>query len=401
VQADWKGFGKPVFLLQSRRGQLQALDVFSNPTGGYSGAIVAATGSGKSVFANEFIMSYLGIGGRAWIIDRGDSYLKTCRLVGGDYVSFDKATRVCINPFTNVLDLPEEMPMLKSIVAQMASRRPLESIELAYIEEAIKESFSTKGTKMTVTTVAEVLKDGGDPRQRDIAQMLFPYTKEGAYATFFEGEGVMKTSSRFSVVELGGIQTKKDLLDVVVLSVAYQQMQELVKERGEIKISLIDEGYALLTGSATGEFVPSWYRQARKYRGAAYVSTQGINDFDDMPGGTGMLENSDFLFLLRQRPESIEALRKNKKLLLSDYEFDLLQSVHTDTGNYSEVFIYAPMGRTIGRLTLSRFSQLLYTSKAEEFVKIEEYMKKGLSVTEAIEKVIEEENISGKRNKRR
>lgn len=116
-----------------------------------------------------------------------------------------------------------------------------------------------------------------------------------------------------------------------------------------------------------------------------------MNDFYGIPAGVAIVENSDYFFLLRQRPESIEALRKSQRLSLTDGLYDLLQSVHTDSGNYSEVFAYTPDGITIGRLVVDRFTQLLYTTKADEFVKIKEYKNQGMSLKDAINRAILEE----------
>ena len=110
-----------------------------------------------------------------------------------------------------------------------------------------------------------------------------------------------------------------------------------------------------------------------------------------MPAGAAIMENADFMFLLGQRPESIEALKQSQRVSLSEGYYDLLKTVHTDTGNYSEIFLYTPMGISIGRIVLDRFEQLLYTNKADEFQLIQQYKNEGLTISKAINKVIEGE----------
>jgi conjugal transfer ATP-binding protein TraC len=63
-------------------------------------------------------------------------------------------------------------------------------------------------------------------------------------------------------------------------------------------------------------------------------------------------------------------------------------------GNYSEIFVYTPVGTTVSRLAMDRFEQLLYTNKAEEFAKIKHYKDGGLSISEAITKMIEDEDAA-------
>jgi conjugal transfer ATP-binding protein TraC len=391
IQSDWKGMGHPVLLFFSRRGQLQGLDIFANPTGGYSGIISAATGAGKSVFANELTLSYLGVGARVWTIDVGRSYEKLCRFLGGDFIVFGKESGVCLNPFSKVIDLNDEMPQLKSIVAQMASSQALDELSLSFIEEAIQSQFQKLGRAMTVTDVANYLADGSDPAQKELSKRLYPYTARGAYANYFEGESTLNPKQRYVVLELEELKAKKDLQEVVLLSIIFQITQEIVKERTEKKIVIIDEAWDLLTGGNTTSFMETGYRRFRKYQGACISVTQSVNDFYRIPAGQAIIENADFMFLLRQRPESIEALKKSQRVSLSDGVYEILKTVHTDSGNYSEVFVYTPIGLTIGRLVFDRFSQLLYTTKPDEFGRVNEYLKKGFSISDAVLKVMEEE----------
>jgi conjugal transfer ATP-binding protein TraC len=390
VQADWRGFGAPAILLISRRGQLQTFDVFSNPSGGYSGVIVAATGKGKSVFCNRMTVSYLGMGAKIWTIDVGRSYDKLCELVGGEFVVFDRSARVCINPFSTIVDINDEMAILKSIVAQMASSTRLDDLSLSYIEEAIKEEYVLKNTKMSVTDVARRLESGGDGRQRDLAKMLYPYTDRGAYAMFFEGEATISPKSQYTVLELGELKSKKDLQEVVLLALIFQIQQQML-DRTQLKMVIVDEAWDLLTGANTSEFMENGYRRVRKSRGSFFAITQGINDFHGMPAGKAMLENSDWIFLLGQRPESIEALKQTQRISLSEGYYKLLKSVHTSVGNYSEIMAYTPVGITVGRLVMDRFEQLLYTNKADEFQAIKHYRDQGLSITDAIARLMMDE----------
>lgn len=395
VQSDWKGIGSPVLIFIGRRGQIQSLDVFSNPTGGYSGIISASTGAGKSVFANEFTLSYLGVGAKVWTIDVGRSYEKLCNFLGGDFIVFGRERGSCLNPFSRVIDLNDEMPQLKSIVAQMASSQPLNELSRSYIEEAIQSQFAKKGCSMTVTDVAEYLSHGSDSLQKELAKRLYPYTSKGAYASYFEGESTLNPKQRYVVLELEDLKSKKDLQEVVLLTLIYQINQEVISDRTEKKILIIDEAWDLLTGGNTTEFMEAAYRRFRKYQGACVSITQSVNDFYRIPSGQAIIENADFMFLLRQRPESIEALKRSQRVSLSDGGYEILKSVHTDSGNYSEIFIYTPVGYTVGRLVIDRFSQLLYTSRPDEYGKLNEYLKGGLSISDSILKVIEDEQCWG------
>jgi conjugal transfer ATP-binding protein TraC len=125
------------------------------------------------------------------------------------------------------------------------------------------------------------------------------------------------------------------------------------------------------------------------------VITQGVNDFYDVMGRTGqaLLENSDYLFLLMQKSESLLSLKKHERLVLGKSEFDLLNSVHRGDG-YSEVYFFAPTGRGIGRLVVPRETQLRYTTNSDEVAKIERLEREGKTTEEAIAHLVEQERVA-------
>jgi len=355
--------------------------------------VCAGTGAGKSFFVNEMIVSYLGLGSKVWIIDVGRSYEKLCDILNGDFLVFDTATNMSLNPFSSVVDIDEEMTMLKAILAQMASNIPLDDLSQSYMEEAIKECFAEHGTSTSITDIASYLTAKPDSRQVDLGMKLYPYTSGGSYATFFEGASTFNPKGGFVCLELEELKSKKDLQEVVLLTLVYKIQQDMM-QRGENKLVIIDEAWDLLTGGNTSQFMETGYRRFRKYGGACLSITQSINDFYKIPAGVAIVENSDYFFLLRQRAESIEALKQSQKVSLSEGMYDLLKSVHTDAGNYSEIFLYAPDGIAIGRLVVDRFTQLLYTTKPEEFLVLKQMTDSGMTIREAIVEQIRRETAA-------
>ncbi len=116
--------------------------------------------------------------------------------------------------------------------------------------------------------------------------------------------------------------------------------------------------------------------------------TQGINDLAKTDAGRAALENSDFLFLLRQKAESLMALKETGRLLMDQALFELLSSVHTVPGRYSEVFVRTPIGAGIGRLMVDPFTHLVYTTNPTEYARVEAYQQQGLNLVEAIERCL-------------
>jgi conjugal transfer ATP-binding protein TraC len=59
---------------------------------------------------------------------------------------------------------------------------------------------------------------------------------------------------------------------------------------------------------------------------------------------------------------------------------------------YSEALIYGPRGYAVGRLILDPYSIALYSSKAEDFARIEVLTKQGLSLAEALEQIVSQQS---------
>ena len=114
---------------------------------------------------------------------------------------------------------------------------------------------------------------------------------------------------------------------MVLLIVMYRITREMYFSRDRKKIVIIDEAWDLLSGGATAEFIEAGYRRARKYKGAFMSATQGVDDYYRNPAAKAALDNSDWMFLLRQKPESIEMMDKLGQLTMDDAMKRLLLSL--------------------------------------------------------------------------
>ena len=404
---EWIGLGDPVLPLFGRRGQFMGIDLFANPSGNYNAAVVGVSGSGKSVLMNDLAMSYLGTGARVWVADVGGSYKNLCSRLGGQYLEFDEASNLCLNPFSMVTDLDQDMEMLKPLIAQMVSpTEPLGQYELAQLDIGIRQVWYealSEGSKPTLTDLAEWLKTGCkdeedkcDPRVRNLGVQLFPYTHEGAYGRWFNGEANIRFDSDLVVLELEQLKSKKDLQSVVLMLLMYLITNEIYlnRENDQKKVVIIDEAWDLMAG-ATGDFIEAGYRRARKYGGAFITGTQGIDDYYRNEASKAALNNADWIFMLRQKPESLAALNENKRLVLTDGMKAMVSSLHTEAGVYSEVFVYTSVGYGIGRLVLDPYSLLLSSTRAEDYVALHAKMAGGLDTDAAVRAVLKDRKVAG------
>ncbi|MBX3630298.1 MAG: type IV secretion system protein TraC [Nitrosomonas sp.] len=397
--AEWKGTRTPVLTLFGRRGQIMGFDLFDNRSGNYNFAVSALSGAGKSVFVNELVFRYLGRGAKIWIIDIGRSYMHLCELLDGEFITFsdERQNKLCLNPFSMVQDINNDMEMLLPMIARMASpQAELDNFCYSALSTAIKRVWDNKGKKATITDIFELLRtgklseDGGHERDlQRLAVALEPYTRHGVYASYFEGDANIHFQKDLVVLELEELNGKKSLQAVVMQLMLYFISQEMYRHRDRVKIAVFDEAWDLIREGASAHFIEAGYRKARKYRGAFGSITQSVEDYYKNETTRAMIENADWLFLLRQKPESIERLGKEGKLSIDGYLKRQMTSVTTELNRYSEIFIHSPAGSGVGRLVLDPFSMLLYSTTPEDFEAIKQLTDTGVPLVEAIEQLLQ------------
>ncbi len=395
IQGEWSGTNTPGMLFIGRRGQMFNWNPFDNKAGNYNTIVAGRSGGGKSVFMQDMLVNGLRMGVQIYILDVGRSYKKLCDLVEGQEIEFSKKSNICLNPFSKLkIDDQEEkevaFSMLKSLIACMASTGNEEKHEGSLIEIAIQKAWEQKGRKATITDVAEALKEISDEKARILSIMLTPYTKNGMYAKYFEGESNVDFKNPFVVIELEELKGKKDLQAVILqLFIMDIANRAFLGDRKTPFYICIDEAWDLLRAPQTGEFIETLARRLRKYRGALIVGTQRIEDFFTTPGAKAAFENSDWMCFLSQKQGTTQQLADSGKLPRNPGLLKAIESVVMQQGNYSEIVICdANNNYSIGRLKLDPFSNLLYSTQPEDYTRIKELTEKGFSVSQAIKELL-------------
>lgn len=389
IFGDWKGTGTPILNFVSRRGQPVSLSMFDS-NGSYNAVIAAQSGSGKSFLTNEIISSYLECGGKAWVIDVGRSYIKLCEHLGGQVMVFGPDSDICCNPFDLVEDYDEEADVLLGILTAMAApTEKLSDFQSANLRRILKESWDKHGKSLVVDHIAAACLDEQDRRVKDIGHQLYAFTSKGEYGRFFNGRNNVRFGSNFVVVELEELKSKEHLQQVVLLQMVYQIQQDMyLGDKDRDKLVVIDEAWDLLSRGDIAKFIETGYRRFRKYRGAAVVVTQSINDLYQTAGGKAIADNSPFKFILAQEKTAIDENQKEGRLPLSDFAFRVMKTVHSIKGKYSEIFLITQSGTGVVRLIVDKYRRILYSTDYEDTNAISSYTAQGYGVDEAINMVL-------------
>jgi conjugal transfer ATP-binding protein TraC len=396
VFGDWKGTGTPVLNLVARSGQLMTLSLFDTASN-YNAVIAAQSGAGKSFLTNELLATNLSVGGRCWVIDVGRSYENLCASLGGQFVAFTRAATLCLNPFELVRNWEEEADVITALVTAMAApTEPLGDYRTAGLKRALKALWDSKATAMTVDDVAAALMADKDQRIRDVGQQLYPFTRAGEYGRFFNGANTVAFAADFVVLELEELKGRKHLQQVVLLQLIYQIQQVMyLGDRAQPKLVVIDEAWDLLTQGDVARFIETGYRRFRKYGGAAVTVTQSLNDLYTNPTGRAIAENSANTFLLAQPAQAIDQLKAERRLPMTEAGAELLKTVHTLPGAYSEIMVLTDRGGGIGRLVVDPFRRLLYSTDPHDVAALRQRRDQGLSVAEAIRALLAERAHGG------
>lgn len=404
---DWKGTGSPTMQFVSRTGQLMSIDLFDSNTN-FNGVIAAQSGAGKSFLTNELIVSYLSMGERVWVIDVGRSYEKLSEALGGQFLVFGDDSDICLNPFDLVNDYNEEVNMLIGLLTAMAApNEKLSDLQLSRLRKVLNDLWLEHGQNTTIDMVAKKMIEMGveeeDLRISDVGHQLFPFTTLGEFGRWFNGKNNLEMKQNpFITLELEELKGKPELQQVVLLQLIYQIQQEMyLGERDQRKLLIIDEAWSLLSSGSVAGFIETGYRRFRKYGGAAITITQSINDLYNNPTGVAIVENSANMYLLKQKGQTIDQIRRDEKLPLSEAGYDLLKTVHTQAGKYSEIFFITENGAGIGRLIVNRFQQLLYSTKHNEVQAIKGYQRQGLALQDAIDAVVKSEKVEKERHRQK
>ncbi len=398
IQGEWKGTNTPGMLLTSRKGQIFYWSpIAADKDGNYNVSVVGRSGSGKSVFMQDLMTSFLGLGGKVFVLDVGRSFEKTAKLMGGNFIEFSAQSKICINPFTYITtndpkEALESLSMLKSIIALMAAPNDgVSDLEYSFIEKALIKTWKEKQVKSTITDVVKALESFDDKRAHDLSIMLGPYTKDGTYGSFFEGDANINFDNILNVIEMEELKSKKDLQSVIVQIFIMQVTDRMFLGDRTCKYAIVfDEAWDMLRGKQSGDFIETLARRLRKYKSSLIVGTQGIDDFYRTEGARAAFDNSDWVCMLSQKQESIDQLKKSGRFKVTEAIEEMLTSIHTKPGEYAEVMIRGSKGLFLGRLILDPFSKILYSTKAEEYSRVQELQKQGYSLTESVSKTADE-----------
>jgi conjugal transfer ATP-binding protein TraC len=154
------------------------------------------------------------------------------------------------------------------------------------------------------------------------------------------------------------------------------------------KILIVDEAWQLLDDPIMSRAMEAAFRTARKYDSSIYIVSQGIADMYKSPSGRSMIENASWQFILQQKAEAIDSVRNAGQLTLDPYSYEMLKTLSTVPGQYSEMMVICNGAAGIFRLTVDKFTQVMFSTSGAERSRILSDIDNGVDVIDSIQSYI-------------
>lgn len=394
---EYKGTDKPTMMLFGRRGQPMFWDPFSNPSGNYNVAVVGKSGSGKSVFMQELVSSLRGAGGKVIVVDDGRSFMNSCILQGGTFIEFSNENPICINPFSIInenefrqsIDYRGEVIQLLNMIVRQMCRNEVKTddFENSIIADTINHVISEKGCDASMNDIQQQFSCSNEIEGRRLGEMIKPYCSGGTYSRYFEGRSNLSLESELFVFEFERIKSKPEFQRIVLMVLIFLVTEKMFHgDRKQTTSLVIDEAWSLLHGNSFADFIEGIARRARKYNGNIITGTQSIDDYYKNPAALAAIQNTDWICLLSQKKESIQAMKESDRIKLDQNMEKMLTSLKMVSNQYSEVMIYGSgLGWSVGRLILDPFSVALFSSKGSDVAKVRALQEEGYKLEDALE----------------
>lgn len=332
----------------------------------------------KTVLTKALLAGCLAKWRNVRILDPYRGWEHYVKMFGGTYIDLDIKQPVSLNPFTTATDpdlLKEHFIGLLSVLINGDLARPFTHI----VNMAVDSVWASKGTAGCFDDVFAVvhpyLKENFSEEDACMfSSALVPYTSDGAYGVWLNGKCCIKQDNQLIAVNTEEMNRWKGLGQLLTL----RCLDELFRfniatntpSRSTPTIVCIEEVWSLEsffkeTPSVLRTLLETGTRRARRNNAGILFSTQSILDLARM-GVTGEVIRNNSAHKLYMQSHDYERANYEKILDLGELELELLKSVYSRCGEYSEVFVDSSQGIGIGRLVLPESCRKAYSTVPRE-----------------------------------
>ena len=283
----------------------------------HNSVILARSGAGKSYLAKLEALRSLYAGIEIAVVDPEDEYRRLAETVGGAYVHLG-APGVRVNPF----DLaPGPDPLIRralfihTLVAVLLGEKP-DPASTAALDRGIVGAYESVGITADprsharpaplLRDLAGALEADGDPAARTLALRLAPFVS-GTHRGLFDGPTTTHPRGHLVVFSLRDLPGElKAAGTLLTLDSTWRRVSDPSNRKRRLVI--VDEAWLLMSEPSGADFLFRMAKSARKHWAGLTVVTQDAADLLGSPLGQAVVANAATQILLRQAPQTIDAL---------------------------------------------------------------------------------------------
>ena len=390
----WEGNKEPVCLLQNRDGALLGMNPFAPELLNWNGLVFGGSGAGKSFVVSALMLMFYGYQSKdghqpkiVWL-DNGASSQGLVEVLGGEVIDLQLDSNLCLNVFdlaTDEIDpSPSKIKLILAILENIFKEDDKVSLpkrDKALLEEAIFQIYeSTKSGKGNndrksrlpqLSDLKALLKEHKEPTMQKYAQALFSWTGNTPYGRMLDGQTNVSLEKDVITIEMKGLDAYPDLQNVFLLLFTDFIKAEAARNRTQPYMLIIDEAWKLFQTPSGAAFTHEAYRTFRKFLGGIFCISQNYADtLATEELRRSLFSNTSFLFVLKQQVDNWKDFRK--KLNLNKAELELVKSIQTVKGEYSEMFLKQNENKSLIRLVVDPLTYWICTSDANDKARIQE-----------------------------
>lgn len=290
-----------------------------------NGIVLGTSGSGKSFSCKREIFNVLlSTDDDVYIIDPEREYSSLAELLGGEVIRLSPDSNTHINPFDMDLryaDDEDPVKLKSDFILSLCetiinSRGGLTAAQQSIIDRCVKLTYepylsylskNKDGNRYydnkhcpTLKEFYNVLRKQPEIEAQQIALALEHYTN-GSFDAFAHRTNV-NVSKRFIVYDIKEIGSQmKELGLQVCLNDIWNKIIANSKQ-GKHSWFYIDEFYLLTQTDTSARFLQQIFKRARKWGGIPTGITQNVEDMLSRPEARSVIENCDFIMMLKQSP---------------------------------------------------------------------------------------------------
>lgn len=328
--------------LYSRNGNPLYFDNFNPNSENFNVAITGPTGVGKSVFAQKLVDHSRLKDRSVVIIDMGGSFSKYLEYYGGNIFSQKFNPMEFKNPY-----------FLKEFILTFIPESEITTKEKGKLFVEIETALS-----LNISTFKELISH----LDKTLLDISYYFSEVWDYISN-ESSG----KSKLTYVDLS-IYPESIIPGVILFTIEY--FKNLGNEE-EYRILLIDECWKLLIRNH--DYIAQCFRTFRKHGCAAISITQNIEDLASLGSiSSAILGNCNFKIVFRQ------TLSEQSRNFFSQYEIELISSVNSNKGNYSEFVILAQDGekKKIARYYASPLEYAIFNTSKSDLIRWNKFKDK-------------------------